>query len=402
MNICKSYFFSAAILLLFLIAGSPAFAQTPTLDSEELAFLKLINNYRAQNGLGTLKVSITMQNATRWMAQDVAAHNNFSHYDTLNRDPKERLVAFGYTYLTGWGENIAAANSSAAGAFGQWQGSPTHNANMLNPNFKVIGIARAYGPNSDWGWYWVTDFGGYVDATLNTGDDVTNPNAGPLAVVNASNYVQSIALNSIATAFGKNLATGSYSATAQPLPTNLGGTTVTVNGTPAPLIYVSPTQINFIVPVGTTAGSASVSVNTNGTNVANGLVSISRSMPGIFTATADGKGTPAGHSTSDGVNLQLLANPDGTPRPVGAGTSAAPNYLILYGTGFRLRTSLSAVQVTIGGVPAQVQFAGAQPDYTGLDQLNVVLPSSLRGRGNVDVVVKVDGNQANVVTINVQ
>jgi uncharacterized protein (TIGR03437 family) len=395
-------------LLLYVISvtltitfAPPGLAQTPTLDAEELAFLKLINDYRAQNGLGTLKASIALTNAAKWMANDVATHNYFAHYDSLNRDPKERMVAFGYAYLTAWGENIAAANPTAAGAFNQWKNSPAHNQNMLNPSFKVIGIGRAYGPASSWGWYWVAKFGGHVDATLNTGNDTANPNAGPLTVVNAANYSAVVARNSLATAFGKSLATGSYAATAQPLPTTLGGTSVTVNGTPAPLVYVSPTQVNFVMPVGLTDGAGSVNVTVNGTTVASGMVEISRTAPALFTARADGKGAPAGHSTFDGANLQLLFNPDGTPRAVGAGADAAPNYLILYGTGFRLRTSLGAVQVTVGGVPAEVQFAGAHPNYTGLDQLNLKLPPSLGGRGNVEVVVTVDGRQANKVTVNV-
>ena len=62
----------------------------------------------------------------------------------------------------------------------------------------------------------------------------------------------------------------------------------------------------------------------------------------------------------------------------------------------------SLLQVTIGGVDAPVQFAGIQPQFPGLDQLNVQLPASLKGRGEVQVVFTVDGLSTNPVTINVR
>lgn len=387
----------AVLSLTFL---SPTLAQTPTLDAEETAFLAQINNYRAANGLGQLKVSIALTNASKWMSADMAAKNYFNHTDSQNRDPFTRMANFGYSYNTWMGENIAAGYSDAVNTFNQWKNSPGHNENMLNPNFTVIGIGRIYNSSSTYRYYWTTDFGGYVDATLNTGGSNT-PQVGPLTTVDAGSYGYLVAPDSIAVAFGSNLATGAYSASTLPLPTSLGGTQITVNGTAAQVFYVSPNQVNFVMPAGTAAGSATVNVVVNGTTVASGSVNVNRVAPALFTATADGKGTPAGFSTFDGVNLQLLANLDGSPRTVGSGTDANPNYLIFYGTGFRLRSGLSGVQITIGGISAQVQYAGAQANYAGLDQLNVKLPSSLHGRGNVEVVITVDGKVANKTTINV-
>jgi hypothetical protein len=90
----------------------------------------------------------------------MATNNYFSHTDSLGRDPFERMADFGYTYNTWKGENLAAGADTAQGAFNLWKNSPGHNANMLNGNFKVIGIARVYGAGSQYGWYWTTDFGG--------------------------------------------------------------------------------------------------------------------------------------------------------------------------------------------------------------------------------------------------
>jgi uncharacterized protein (TIGR03437 family) len=74
----------------------------------------------------------------------------------------------------------------------------------------------------------------------------------------------------------------------------------------------------------------------------------------------------------------------------------------LFGTGFRHRSALQAVSVKFGGVAGQVLFAGAQGGFIGLDQLNVLLPGTLAGRGEVDVVLTADGKAANTVRIAVQ
>lgn len=155
------------LIPLALVALAISLAETPrpaaALDGEETAFLGLINQYRAANGLGALSLNDSLNNAARWMSTDMATNNYFSHTDSLGRDVPTRLNAFGYTYNTWKGENLAAGVEGAQAAFDLWKGSPGHNANMLNGNFNVIGIARAYAPGSSFGWYWTTDFGGQGD-----------------------------------------------------------------------------------------------------------------------------------------------------------------------------------------------------------------------------------------------
>jgi subtilisin family serine protease len=143
----------------------------PVLDSEEQAFLTLINNYRAQNGRQPLKASVTLTNAAEWMSGDMAAKNYFSHTDSLGRDPFTRMAAFGYGYSTAKGENIAAGNASAAATFEQWRNSPGHNQNMLYASYTVIGIGRAAG--GGYGYYWTTNFGGYTDQVIYPGPNPT-------------------------------------------------------------------------------------------------------------------------------------------------------------------------------------------------------------------------------------
>ena len=151
----------AVVVALVVVVGAPRGAEAdPGIDGEEQAFLDIINSYRSQNGLGTLSLNIELNNAADWMSNDMVANNYFSHTDSLGRDPFQRMADFGYDYNTWKGENLAAGVDTGQRAFDLFKGSPGHNANMLNANFKVIGIARVYGEGTTYGWYWSTDFGG--------------------------------------------------------------------------------------------------------------------------------------------------------------------------------------------------------------------------------------------------
>lgn len=172
----------ASVLLLVAAGASRTYAQT--LDSEELSFLTLINNYRAQNGAGPLQVSVALENSSTWMSNDMASKNYFSHTDSLGRDPFTRMNAFGYPYYPA-GENIAAGYSDAQNTFNLWvnacdpdsSGACTyaHRKNMLSTSYVVIGIGRAYNAGSTYGWYWTTDFGGYLDQTINLNGGTAAP-----------------------------------------------------------------------------------------------------------------------------------------------------------------------------------------------------------------------------------
>ena len=171
---------AAGLLVLGMVAiggGTAAHALTNctisdsavALDSQETAFLGLINSYRASNGVAALTLSTNLDRASAWMANDLGAKNYFSHTDSLGRDPSTRAQNCGYP--SGAGENIAAGTAwdTAQAVFAGWKASPGHNANMLNATYKQIGIARAYTASSTYGWYWVTDFGLVNDGTNGSG-----------------------------------------------------------------------------------------------------------------------------------------------------------------------------------------------------------------------------------------
>jgi uncharacterized protein (TIGR03437 family) len=225
-----------------------------------------------------------------------------------------------------------------------------------------------------------------------------------------------LAAESIVSAFGTDLATGTQAATTTPLPTTLAGTTVKVRDSAgversALLFYVSPTQVNYQIPAGTTTGTAIVTMTSGNTIVAAGTVQITAVAPGLFSFEATGRGVAAGEAVRfRGGVLQAearLARFDSSqnkwiPIPVDLSFTTDQVFLILYGTGIRARNPNGTVTAQVGGVTCQVTYAGSQSTNVGLDQVNIALPNSLAGRGVVDVVFNVEGVAANTVQVTIQ
>ena len=220
----------------------------------------------------------------------------------------------------------------------------------------------------------------------------------------------------IVAAFGTGLATTTQVATTLPLPTTLAGTTVKIKdsaGTErlAPLFFVSPGQTNYLIPPGTVTGAATVTITSGNGTVSVGTIQIANVAPGLFTANASGQGVPSGYLLrvrGDGSqSIEPLAQFDTTLNrfvavPIDLGPATDQVFVILFGTGFRFRSSLSAVTARLGGENVTVAFVGPQGDFVGLDQLNVQLPRTLAGRGEIDWVLTVDGKTANTVRINIK
>ncbi len=261
----------------------------------------------------------------------------------------------------------------------------------------------------------VTDTSG---ATLPT-DAVATPVllAQPATSVSAASYQgQPLAAEQMVAVFGVNLATATQVATTVPLPTTLAGTSIKVRDSAnverlAPLFFVAPTQINYLVPAGTAAGQATILI-TSGTGVVSGsVVEIANVAPGIFVADASGRGLPAANALTfraDGSSSSLPvaqfdpASSRFVPVPIDLGAIDDRIFLSLFATGVRGRSSLDAVRAIINGVEAPVSYAGDQGSFAGLDQINIELPRALVGSGLVEVMLIVDGQIANVVQINIK
>jgi uncharacterized protein (TIGR03437 family) len=142
-----------------------------------------------------------------------------------------------------------------------------------------------------------------------------------------------------------------------------------------------------------------------------GTAQIASVAPGLFTANADGKGVPAGYvlriRADNSQSIEPLSRFDAAqnrfvPVPIDLGPATDQVYAILFGTGARFRSALSAVSVRVGGENATVLFVGPQGDFVGLDQLNIQLPRTLAGRGEVELALTVDGIRGNNAILNVR
>ena len=235
------------------------------------------------------------------------------------------------------------------------------------------------------------------------------------ATVHAASYGgPQFAEECIVAVFGADLASAVASAPGQPLPVTLAGTSITIRDSagaqrPAPLFFVSPLQVNLFLPSGLALGAASLLISTVSGQTVWSPIQVGRVSPGLFTADSSGSGLPQGQvfrlSSNGAQSFEPVIRYDTASSrwvavPIERGNPGDQLFLVLYGSGFRNRTALSDVQATIGGLGAQVLYAGAQGGYTGLDQLNLRIPAGLEGRGDAEVNVLVAGLSANRVVVN--
>jgi len=236
------------------------------------------------------------------------------------------------------------------------------------------------------------------------------------AGVSAASFLgTSLASESIVAAFGALLATQVEVADSVPLPTSLAGSTVTVRDAAgaerlAPLFFVSPGQINFQIAPGTVNGQGLIRIVSGDGAVSTGNVNITSVAPGIFSANANGQGVAAavllrvrgdGSQSFEPVIAFDQAMNQFVPVPIDLGPETDQVFLIMFGTGIRLRSSLAAVTATVGNLASEVLYAGEQGGFVGLDQLNLRLIRALIGRGVVEIALNVDGQPANIVTIEI-
>lgn len=219
-----------------------------------------------------------------------------------------------------------------------------------------------------------------------------------------------VAAESMVAAFGWQLADSVESATASPLPTKLGATTVTVrdaNGMerPSALYYVSPSQINFTIPANTAVGPATITVRSGNQSRALGNLNIVAVAPALFFLNQD-RLAAAGvvRVRGDAQTYESIATFDSAANqlvavPIDLGPEGDQVYLTLYGTGLRLRTTLESVHVFVGSVLVPVVYAGPSGIFDNLDLVNVLLPRGLRGAGSADIFLEVNGATANTVRV---
>ena len=242
----------------------------------------------------------------------------------------------------------------------------------------------------------------------------TPPQINAGGVVNNASYglASSVAPGSIAALFGTNLTNGTSCLPPACNPAfgsdgklgiTMAGAQVTVNGTPVPIFYAVSGQLGIQIPFEVTGTSATVSVSVAGQASTPAAVTLAPVSPGIFTATADGKGAGAiTHVDGSAVTTQNPAH--------------AGELVILYATGLGqvapavqtgalpagASNTFAQVTLTIGGITFIPDFAGLSGCCVGLNQINARLPAGVSSGSAVPVVLNIGGQSSNTATIAVQ
>jgi uncharacterized protein (TIGR03437 family) len=196
-------------------------------------------------------------------------------------------------------------------------------------------------------------------------------------------------------------------ATSVPLPDTLAGASVEIGGVKAPAYFASDGQINAVLPYGIpVGGELDVTVKRGEAMAFTRTVNTTAAAPGIF-AYGNQLGVVVGYGPSGAENLADSSHP-----------VTADQVIVAYATGLgdvnpavkagtltplnQLSRTLAAVTMTIGGVPARVDFAGLTPGSTGLYQINAVVPKGVTPGNRIPVVIKAAGQSSVPVYIAVR
>jgi adhesin/invasin len=243
-----------------------------------------------------------------------------------------------------------------------------------------------------------------LSVVVTVGGPVVNPGG----VVSSASYQAGgiVAPGSIASVFGLRLSGTTRSASTLPLPTVLEGAQVLVNEQAAPLFFVSPTQVNFQMPVEARSSTVQIVVLFDTLRSASVTVPSGAELPSVFTVNQAGTGQAA------------ALNADSTPNSA-QNPAAADSAIALYVTGLGAtnpsfatgqagatseplnRTVLTPV-VRIAGVASEVLYSGLAPGFVGLYQVNVRIPQGTSAGPSVGVEVEFLGRKSNPVTIAVR
>ncbi len=140
---------------------APAPAPTPgppnpfPASSLAIQVFNLTNDFRAANGVAPLVLNPMLTTSAQSFAELMEQLKFFAHNSPDGTTPGQRMEAAGFTNWTAWGENIAVGYTTAEDVVNGWINSPGHRANLLDSNFKELGVGNTTGGSP----YWVQDFG---------------------------------------------------------------------------------------------------------------------------------------------------------------------------------------------------------------------------------------------------
>ena len=363
----------------------------------------------AVDGAGNLYIADTNNNRIMKLAPNgaiaVVAGNNVAGYSGDGGAATKAELSFPTGVATDGAGNIYIADktnsrirkvtaegiiSTIAGvgeAVFYGDGGPAADAGLSFPSSVAVDQA---------GNVYVADTGNNVVRLL----QIPAPAVTASGIVNAASFTATTSPGALASIFGTNFGAVIASASSVPFPKTLGVVSVTVGGRPAPVFYISPTQINFQIPWETPVGNADVIVTVNGVASDAGTVTVKTTAPGLFT-----QGDGAAIVQNSDYSLNTSSNP-----------AAAGSAIIAYLTGSGpvnqsvadgaispsapLAQVTSQASATIGTQTAQVLFAGLTPGLVGVLQVNVMVPAGMT-TGSYPLTITVGGQASNAAPISV-
>lgn len=228
------------------------------------------------------------------------------------------------------------------------------------------------------------------------------PSATSAGIVNLASQATLIAPGSLISIHGANLAFSDAIATSMPLPNSLNGTSIMINGIPAPIAFVSSTQISAQVPFETKVGSATLLIEVGTVPSLPVTLEVIATAPGVLR-------TPGGdHAVAQNYPDGTLNSSDNPARPgqyvavylTGQGSVDHPVATGAAAPANPLSVPLAPILVQVGGKVADIAFAGLAPGFVGLMQLDIVIPEVDSGEQPLDV--SIGGVSANRTVLSVQ
>jgi uncharacterized protein (TIGR03437 family) len=353
------------------------------------------------DGLQVLKFALATSTVTTIAGSgDIGFSGDFGPAtDAELTDPHAiALDSSGNVYIADTGNNRirkvysdgTIATIAGNGSFGEGgDGGPATNALLFAPH----GIAVDSANN-----VYIADTGNQVIRVLKP----VTPSITQGSIVNAASFTPNapVSPGSLATVFGSDfVGTAASGGASLPLPTSMGGVSVTVNGKQAPILYVNATQINFQIPWETAAGTASVVVNSSGLQSSAVNVSVTPAAPGVFFQGSHAIVQNKDFSLNSSANpakmgdyiIAYLTGAGPVNPPVADGAAAGSNP----------PSASSGVTATIGSQPATVTFAGLAPNFVGLWQANITVPSGITQAGDYPLVLSAGGQSSNSANVSV-
>ncbi len=225
------------------------------------------------------------------------------------------------------------------------------------------------------------------------------PAISPGGIVNAASFLPApvpLAPGALISIFGINFATGLTQAGELPLPTEMAGTSVTVNGTRLPLVFISPNQINAQLPYDLREGEAKIRVATGQGASSEETVNIGAAAPGIFMIAGS---TRAVAINQDGtLNTEANAETRGRVMTVYLTGIGPLDGDLTAGRAAPLTTLYRAAldsTATIGGREVPLLFLGLTPGFVGLAQANVQAPADAATGTALELVISVNRQRSN-------